>query len=76
MSGDHPSTRDVVQRLTQIRRERGLTTRQVAARMHCCRVNVTRLERDCIDGTRSPSIETLTRYAQAIGVELTIGVNP
>jgi len=67
------STRAVVQRLAQIRRERGITTHQVAERMHCCRVNVTRLELDCIDGTRSPSIETLCRYAAAIGVELTIG---
>jgi transcriptional regulator with XRE-family HTH domain len=57
---------DVVDRLSGIRRERGLSQTEVAARMGTSQSAVARLEA----GESDARMSTLSRYAAALGTEL------
>lgn len=57
---------DLIERLVQVRHDRGLTQREVAARMECSQPNVSAFER--VGG--DPHLSTLRRYANAIGAHV------
>jgi transcriptional regulator with XRE-family HTH domain len=61
---------DLVTQLIELRKARGLTTTQIAEQLHCTRVNIVKFERECIQGTRSPSVDLLARYAAVVGARL------
>ena len=56
------------------RQQAGMTQADVAARMGTQRSAVARLEGALISGKHSPSIETLRRYAEAVGCRLEIRI--
>jgi DNA-binding phage protein len=62
---------DVVEALTALRRAKGLTVTEVARRAGMHKPNVTRLE----SVTHvNPTLDTLLRYAEAIGAEIRIAI--
>ena len=60
----------LIDQLLSMRTEAGLTQEQVAERMHTQKSNISRLEK----GNANPSWLTLLKYAEACGVELSLGV--
>ncbi len=56
--------------LKGVRQERGLTASDVAARMGIDAGNFSRLE----SGQSNPTLDTVARYAEALGVELAVVV--
>lgn len=66
--GPHP----IVAELTRLREERGLSRRQVATSMGIQAVQLRVTEH----GGAEPKLSTLVRYAEAIGVELSILTPP
>ncbi|MGZ8160325.1 MAG: helix-turn-helix transcriptional regulator [Methylobacter sp.] len=54
------------------RREAGLTQAQVAERMGTKASAVARLESALVSGKHSPSIDTLRKYAAAVGKRLEV----
>lgn len=58
--------------ILKARREAGLTQAQVAERMGTKAPAVARLESALVSGKHSPSIETLKRYAAAMGKRLEV----
>jgi len=63
------NTRRAVNDLAQYRRRKGITQETIARRMGVCKQAVTRLENE---QARTPSVDTLTAYARALHVRLTI----
>lgn len=57
---------DLIERLVQVRRDRGLTQRDVAERMGCSQPNVSAFER--VGG--DPHMSTVRRYAVAAGARI------
>jgi len=62
---------DIVSRLRDERVSRGITQSEVAERMGTVQQSIARME----SGMHSPSVEMVTRYADAIGCHLTIEDN-
>jgi predicted transcriptional regulator len=62
----------LLDQMLKVRREAGLTQAEVAERMGTKAPAITRLERAIAAGRQSPTVETLTRYAQACGKKLII----
>lgn len=60
------------QQMLGARTKAGLSQAEVANRMGTQAPAVTRLESALCNGKHSPSIDTLNRYAQAVGCELQI----
>lgn len=58
--------------MLRARKEAGLNQSQVAQRMGTKQTAITRLESALSDGNHSPSIETLKKYASAVGCHLDI----
>ena len=58
--------------MLRARKEAGLSQAEVAARMGTKAPAVTRLESSLTTGKHSPSVETLRRYAEAVGCRLEI----
>ena len=58
------------------RKEAGLTQADVAKRMGTKAPAVTRLESSLTNGKHSPSVETLRKYADAVGCRLEIHLVP
>ena len=58
--------------LTLARNSAGLTQTQVAERMGTKTSTVARLESSLLSGKRSPSIDTLRKYASAVGKKLEV----
>jgi len=63
----------LLRELKRLREARGLTQAQVDERSGIGRANVSRLENAHLE---NPSLETILRYAQAVGAELLIAVKP
>lgn len=61
--------RALIDQLVAIRQARNLPQRAIARRMGVGKSAVSNLERD---HTRDPKLSTLTRYADALGVHITI----
>lgn len=64
---------ELVRELLAARAKAGLTQEQVAASMGTTKSAVSRLEGL---GTHSPSVETLTRYARAVGCKVEVRLIP
>ncbi len=62
--------------LLRARLEAGKTQEEVAQLMHTTKSAVSRLENGGGKSKHSPSIETLRRYAEAVGFELVIQLIP
>ena len=58
--------------MLRARKEAGLSQAEVAARMGTKAPAVTRLESSLTTGKHSPSVETLRKYAEAVGCRLEI----
>nr|MDQ3396638.1 helix-turn-helix domain-containing protein [Deinococcota bacterium] len=58
--------------MLKARKEAGLSQAEVAERMGTKAPAVTRLESSLMTGQHSPSVETLRRYAEAVGCRLEI----
>ena len=61
---------ELLSEMLRARQKAGLTQMQVAERMGTQSTAVTRLEGALSSGKHSPSIETVKRYAHAVGCEL------
>ncbi len=62
----------ILDEILSARREAGLTQAQVAERMGTKASAVARLESALVSGKHSPSIETLRKYAAAVGKRLEV----
>ncbi len=62
--------------MLKARKEAGLSQADVAARMGTKAPAVTRLESSLTTGKHSPSVETLRKYAEAVGCRLEIHLVP
>ena len=62
----------ILDEMLSARRDAGLTQAQVAERMGTKAPAVTRLENSLASGKHSPSIETLRKYAKALGKRLEV----
>ncbi len=60
--------------MLEARQRAGMTQAEVAAKMGTQPSAVTRLEGAIVSGKHSPSLETLRRYAEAVGGRLEIRV--
>jgi DNA-binding XRE family transcriptional regulator len=65
----HDATRALVARLKARRIEKGLSLADVAARMGIAKPNLSRLENS---RNASPTLETLHRYAKAVGMTVRV----
>lgn len=63
---------DLLRQLLQARSKAGLSQADVAQRMGTHAPAITRLESSLGTGKHSPSVDTLKRYARAVGCELQI----
>lgn len=63
---------DLLRQILRARSRAGLSQADVAERMDTHASAITRLESALSTGKHSPSIDTLKRYAQAVGCELQI----
>jgi transcriptional regulator with XRE-family HTH domain len=63
---------ELLRQLLDARNKAGLSQADVAARMGTHAPAITRLESALGSGKHSPSVDTLKRYAQAVGCELQI----
>ena len=61
---------DIIDRLTELRRERGFTQEYVAKKAKIFSSNICRIEQK----THSPTLGTLQKYAKGIGVDLIISI--
>jgi len=66
------TTYAILDEILSARREAGLTQAQVAERMGTKASAVARLESALVSGKHSPSIETLRKYAAAVGKRLEV----
>lgn len=71
MSDAERAARELINQLVQLRKHRGLTQTEVAARIHISRPSICMLENHY---RGLPNIETLIRYAQGVGAEINITV--
>lgn len=55
---------DIGERIKRVRKEKNMTQKQLADKLHISYVNVSQLE----NGHRSPSVETINKLAGALGV--------
>ena len=62
---------DLVAELVAIRKRKGILQATVARRMHVTRPMISIFEK----GDHSPTLATITRYAAAIGVRITVEDN-
>jgi len=62
--------------MLRAREQTGLTQSQIAEKMGTKQAAITRLESALSNGTHSPSLRTLKRYAQALGYQLDIRLKP
>jgi len=62
----------LLRQMLAARKKAGLTQAEVAERMGTRAPAITRLESSLSSGRHSPSLSTLTRYAEAVGCELEI----
>lgn len=62
----------LLKRMLSARKRAGLTQSEVARRMGTKAPSVARLERSLGSGLHSPSIQTLRKYAEAVGCHLDI----
>lgn len=62
----------ILDEMLAARREAGLTQAQVAEKMGTKAPSVARLESALASGKHSPSIETLRKYAKALGKQLEV----
>jgi transcriptional regulator with XRE-family HTH domain len=62
----------LLREMLKARKEAGLSQAEVAKRMGTRAPAVTRLESSLTTGKHSPSVETLRRYAKAVGCRLEI----
>ena len=62
----------LLRQMLAARKRAGLSQAEVAERMGTRAPAITRLESSLSSGRHSPSLSTLTRYAQAVGCELEI----
>ena len=62
----------ILDEILAARREAGLTQAQVAERMGTKAPSVARLEASLVSGKHSPSINTLRKYAHALGKRLEV----
>jgi DNA-binding XRE family transcriptional regulator len=62
----------ILDEMLAARREAGLTQAQVAEKMGTKAPSVARLESSLASGKHSPSIETLRKYAKALGKQLEV----
>lgn len=69
MSDHTTDPRALIHQLAAIRLARNLPQRTIAKRMGIVRSAITRLEHD---HTRDPHLSTITRYADALGVQIRI----
>jgi transcriptional regulator with XRE-family HTH domain len=67
---------ELLRQILSARSKAGLSQADVAERMGTHAPAITRLETALSTGKHSPSIETLKRYAQAVGCELQIKFVP
>ena len=67
---------ELLRQLLSARNKAGLSQADVAARMGTHAPAITRLESALSTGKHSPSIDTLKRYARAVGCELQIRFIP
>lgn len=67
---------ELLRQLLNARNKAGLSQADVAARMGTHAPAVTRLESALSSGKHSPSVDTLKRYAQAVGCRLQIKFIP
>lgn len=63
---------DLLRQMLRARTKAGLSQADVAQRMGTQAPAITRLESALSSGKHSPSIETLKRYAEAVGCELQV----
>ncbi|CAN5539534.1 helix-turn-helix transcriptional regulator [soil metagenome] len=66
----------LVREMLKARKEAGLSQADVAKRMGTKAPAVTRLEASLTTGKHSPSVETLRKYAEAVGCRLEIHLVP
>ena len=66
------TTYAILDEILNARREAGLTHAQVAERMGTKASAVARLESALVSGKHSPSIDTLRKYAAAVGKKLEV----
>lgn len=66
------TTYAILDEILSARREAGLTQAQVAERMGTKASAVARLESALVSGKHSPSIDTLRKYAAAVGKRLEV----
>ncbi len=66
------TTYAILDEILNARREAGLTQAQVAERMGTKASAVARLESALVSGKHSPSIDTLRKYAAAVGKRLEV----
>jgi transcriptional regulator with XRE-family HTH domain len=66
----------LLRQMLAARKKAGLSQSDVAERMSTKATAITRLESALSSGKHSPSIETLRRYARAVGCELHIQLVP
>jgi DNA-binding XRE family transcriptional regulator len=66
------ATYAILDEILSARREAGLTQAQVAERMGTKASAVARLESALVSGKHSPSIDTLRKYAAAVGKKLEV----
>jgi len=66
------TTYAILDEILSARREAGLTQAQIAERMGTKASAVARLESALVSGKHSPSIDTLRKYAAAVGKKLEV----
>ena len=67
---------ELLRQMLTARKQAGLSQNEVAERMGTQAPAITRLEAALSTGKHSPSLETLKRYAKAVGCELRIDLVP
>ncbi len=67
---------ELLRQMLVARKKAGLSQNEVAERMGTKAPAITRLEAALSTGKHSPSLETLKRYAKAVGCELRIDLVP
>ena len=67
---------DLLRSMLRARQQSGLSQAQVAERMGTRPSAVTRLEGSLSRGTHSPSLNTLRKYAEAVGAHLEVRLVP
>lgn len=63
---------EILDQMLATRKKAGLTQSQIAAKMGTKQTAITRLESALVNGTQSPSLSTLRKYAEAVNCHLEI----